>query len=147
MDMQIYFPHLGIHLEHVGKNFSIFGFTIAYYGVVIVIGMLIAMALIMYTAKRFGENPDNYYDVSLMAILIGIVGARAYYVFFAWDMYKDDILQIFNIRNGGLAIYGGIIFGALTVFVYSRVKKRAMVLNSFHVFGGRRGSLWFRLYS
>ena len=62
MDMQIYFPHLGIYLEHVGKNFSIFGFTIAYYGVVIVIGMLIAMALIMYTAKRFGENPDMYYD-------------------------------------------------------------------------------------
>ena len=127
MDMQIYFPHLGIQLEHVGKNFSIFGFTIAYYGVVIVIGMLIAMALIMYTAKRFGENPDNYYDVSLMAILIGIVGARAYYVFFAWDMYKDDILQIFNIRNGGLAIYGGIIFGALTVFVYSRVKKKSFL--------------------
>ena len=127
MDMQIYFPHLGIHLEHVGKNFSIFGFTIAYYGVVIVIGMLIAMALIMYTAKRFGENPDNYYDVSLMAILIGIVGARAYYVFFAWDMYKDDILQIFNIRNGGLAIYGGIIFGSLTVFVYSRVKKKSFL--------------------
>ena len=127
MDMQIYFPHLGIHLEHVGKNFSIFGFTIAYYGVVIVIGMLIAMALIMYTAKRFGENPDNYYDVSLMAILIGIVGARAYYVFFAWDMYKDDILQIFNIRNGGLAIYGGIIFGALTGFVYSRVKKKSFL--------------------
>ena len=127
MDMQIYFPHLGIHLEHVGKNFSIFGFTIAYYGVVIVIGMLIAMALIMYTAKRFGENPDNYYDVSLIAILIGIVGARAYYVFFAWDMYKDDILQIFNIRNGGLAIYGGIIFGALTVFVYSRVKKKSFL--------------------
>lgn len=127
MDMQIYFPHLGIHLEHVGKNFSIFGFTIAYYGVVIVIGMLIAMTLIMYTAKRFGENPDNYYDVSLMAILIGIVGARAYYVFFAWDMYKDDILQIFNIRNGGLAIYGGIIFGALTVFVYSRVKKKSFL--------------------
>ena len=127
MDMQIYFPHLGIHLEHVGKNFSIFGFTIAYYGVVIVIGMLIAMALIMYTAKRFGENPDNYYDVSLMAILIGIVGARAYYVFFAWDMYKDDILQIFNIRNGGLAIYGGIIFGALTVFAYSRLKKKSFL--------------------
>ena len=127
MDMQIYFPHLGIHLEHVGKNFSIFGFTIAYYGVVIVIGMLIAMALIMYTAKRFGENPDNYYDVSLMAILIGIVGARAYYVFFAWDMYKDDLLQIFNIRNGGLAIYGGIIFGALTVFVYTRIKKKSFL--------------------
>ena len=127
MDMQIYFPHLGIHLEHVGKNFSIFGFTIAYYGVVIVIGMLIAMALIMHTAKKFGENPDDYYDVSLMAILIGIVGARAYYVFFAWDMYKDDILQIFNIRNGGLAIYGGIIFGALTVFVYSRLKKKSFL--------------------
>lgn len=127
MDMQIYFPHLGIYLEHVGKNFSIFGFTIAYYGVVIVIGMLIAMALIMYTAKRFGENPDMYYDVSLMAILIGIVGARAYYVFFSWDMYKDDLWQIFYIRNGGLAIYGGILFGTLTVLVYSRVKKKSFL--------------------
>ena len=127
MDMQIYFPHLGIYLEHVGKNFSIFGFTIAYYGVVIVIGMLIAMALIMYTAKRFGENPDMYYDVSLMAILIGIVGARAYYVFFSWDMYKDDLWQIFNIRNGGLAIYGGILFGTLTALVYSRVKKKSFL--------------------
>ncbi len=124
MDMQIYFPHLGIHLEQVGKNFSIFGFTIAYYGVVIVIGMLIAMALIMYTAKRFGENPDNYYDVSLLAILIGIVGARAYYVFFAWDMYKDNLKEIFNIRNGGLAIYGGIIFGLITVLLYCHVKKK-----------------------
>ena len=127
MDMQIYFPHLGIYLEHVGKNFSIFGFTIAYYGVVIVIGMLIAMALIIYTAKRFGENPDMCYDVSLMAILIGIVGARAYYVFFSWDMYKDDLWQIFNIRNGGLAIYGGILFGTLTVLVYSRVKKKSFL--------------------
>ena len=125
--MQIYFPHLGIYLEHVGKNFSIFGFTIAYYGVVIVIGMLIAMALIMYTAKRFRENPDMYYDVILMAILIGIVGARAYYVFFSWDMYKDDLWQIFNIRNGGLAIYGGILFGTLTVLVYSRVKKKSFL--------------------
>ena len=127
MDMQIYFPHLGIYLEHVGKNFSIFGFTIAYYGVVIVIGMLIAMALIMYTAKRFGENPDMYYDVSLMAILSGSVGARAYYVFVSWDMYKDVLWQIFNIRNGGLAIYGGILFGTLTVLVYSRVKKKSFL--------------------
>lgn len=127
MDMQIYFPHLGIQLEHVGKNFSIFGFSIAYYGVVIVIGMLVAIALIMYTARRFGENPDNYYDVSLMAILIGIVGARAYYVFFSWDVYKDDLLQIFNIRNGGLAIYGGILFGILTVFAYARVKKKSFL--------------------
>lgn len=127
MDMQIYFPHLGIYLEHVGKNFSIFGFTIAYYGVVIVIGMLLAIGLIMYTAKSQGENPDQYYDVSLMGILVGIVGARVYYVFFSWDMYRDDLWQIFNIRNGGLAIYGGILFGALTVFVYTRVKKRSFL--------------------
>lgn len=127
MDMQIYFPHLGIYLEHVGKNFSIFGFSVAYYGVVIVLGMLIAIGLITYTAKRFGENPDQYYDVSLMAILIGIVGARVYYVIFAWDTYKNDLLQIFNIRNGGLAIYGGIIFGTLTVLAYSRVKKKSFL--------------------
>ncbi len=127
MDMQIYFPHLGIQLENVGKNFTIFGVSIAYYGVVIALGMVIALGLIMYMAKRLGEDPDPYYNVSLMAILIGVVGARAYYVFFAWDMYKDDPIQIFNIRNGGLAIYGGILFGMLTIYIYTRVKKRSFL--------------------
>lgn len=123
MDMQIYFPHLGIRLEHVGKTFSVFGFPIAYYGVVIVCGMLLALALVMHEAKRSGQDPEMYYNMGLLAILFGIVGARIYYVVFDWELYKNNLLEIFNTRNGGLAIYGGVIGGVLTVFIYAKYKK------------------------
>lgn len=123
MDMQIYFPHLGIYLEHVGKTLTVFGFDIAYYGIVIVTGMLIGVAIAMHEAKRTGQNPDQYIDLSMIGIAAGIVGARIYYVVFAWDSYKDDLLSIFNIRQGGLAIYGGIIGACIAVAIYCRVKK------------------------
>ena len=113
MDYNINFPNLGIYLPHVGKNLSIGGFTIAYYGIVIAVGMLLASQVVMWRAKELGENPDDYLDVFLVTIVVGIIGARVYYVVFAWDAYKDDILSVFNIREGGLAIYGGIIFGIL----------------------------------
>lgn len=125
MDMQINFPHLGIYLEHVGKKVSIFGFDIAYYGIVIVIGMMIAVAIAMHEAKRTGQDPDSYIDLAILGIAAGIVGARIYYVIFAWENYKDDLLRIFNIRQGGLAIYGGIIGACVAVAIYCRVKKRS----------------------
>lgn len=123
MDMQIYFSHLGIRLEYVGKTFSVFGFPIAYYGVVIVCGMLLALALVMHEARRSGQDPELYYNMGLLAILFGIIGARIYYVIFDWQLYKDNLLEIFNIRNGGLAIYGGVIGGVLTVLAYAKYKK------------------------
>lgn len=123
MDMQINFPNLGIYLKHVGKSISVFGFPIAYYGIVIVCGMLLAIWLVMHEAKRTGQNPDDYYNMGLLGILFGIIGARAYYVIFDWDVYKGDLLAILNIRNGGLAIYGGIIGGVITVLIYALVKK------------------------
>ena len=123
MDMQIYFPHLGIYLEHVGKTLTVFGFDIAYYGIVIVTGMLIGVAIAMHEAKRTGQNPDQYIDLAMIGIAAGIVGARIYYVVFAWDSYKDNLLSIFNIRQGGLAIYGGIIGACIAVAIYCRVKK------------------------
>ena len=113
MDMEINFPNLGIYLDHVGKNISIFGFSIAYYGIVIVTGMMIAIWIAQREAKRTGQNPEQYLDLAMIGIAAGILGARIYYVIFAWDYYKDDLLSIFNIRQGGLAIYGGIIGGFL----------------------------------
>lgn len=124
MDMQIYFPHLGIYLEHVGKKLTVFGFDIAYYGIVIVTGMLIAVGIAMREAKRTGQDPDSYLDLAMIGIAAGIVGARIYYVIFAWDYYKNDLLSVFNIRQGGLAIYGGIIGACIAVAVYCRIKKR-----------------------
>ncbi len=123
MDYQINFPHLGIYLEHVGKSISIGSFTIAYYGIVIAIGMLLGIGTILRRAKATGQNPDDYYDIAIGAMVIGIIGARIYYVLFAWDAYRDDLLSIFNIRQGGLAIYGGIIAGVATICVMARRKK------------------------
>ena len=124
MDMEINFPNLGIYLDHVGKNISIFGFSIAYYGIVIVTGMMIAIWIAQREAKRTGQNPEQYLDLAMIGIAAGILGARIYYVIFAWDYYKDDLLSIFNIRDGGLAIYGGIIGACIAVVIYSRKKKQ-----------------------
>ena len=124
MDWNINFPHLGIYLEHVGKSISIGGFTIAYYGIVIGIGIIGGLMLAQWQARRTGQDPEMYLDLAMIAVVLSIIGARVYYVVFAWDMYKDDLLSIFNIRNGGLAIYGGVLTAIATVFVFAKVKKQ-----------------------
>lgn len=124
MDWNINFPHLGIYLEHVGKNISIGGFTIAYYGIVIGIGIIGGLMLVQWQARRTGQDPEMYLDLAMIAVVLSIIGARVYYVVFAWDMYKDDLLSIFNIRNGGLAIYGGVLTAIATVFVFAKVRKQ-----------------------
>jgi len=126
--MDIAFPHIGVYLENVPKNFTIFGFSVAMYGVIIGLGFLIALLIISRVAKWTGQNPDDYWDVAIYIIIFSILGARIYYVFFAWDYYKDNPISVFNIRNGGLAIYGGVIAGFLTLFVYSRLKKKSFFL-------------------
>ena len=105
----IRFPHLGIVIEHLGKSISIFGFDIAYYGIIIGVGMLCGIAMAVHEAKRTGQNPEMYYDFALCAIISAIVGCRIYYVAFEWPYYSQHPLEIFNLRQGGLAIYGGII--------------------------------------
>ena len=89
MHTSIEFPNIGIHLENVGKTVTVFGFDIAYYGIVIGIGMLAGIGMAMMEAKRTGQNQEDYLDLAIFAIIFGIIGARLYYVIFAWDMYKD----------------------------------------------------------
>lgn len=123
MDKNINFPHLGIYLENVGKNISIFGFEIAFYGITIAVAMLAGLWLAMRVAKKTGQDPDTYFNLGMIAIVCALIGARAYYVIFDWGNYKDNLLEIFNLRNGGLAIYGGVIGGVSATLVFSRVKK------------------------
>lgn len=123
MTRTIDFPHLEIHLSSVGNHITVFGFDIAYYGMIIGAGILAGIFMAVYEAKRTGQKEEDYYDLSICAVIISIIGARAYYVIFSWDMYKDDLLSIFNLRQGGLAIYGGVIAAGLTVIVFAKVKK------------------------
>ena len=123
MTRSISFPNLGIYLENVGKSITVFGFEIAYYGMIIGIGVVAGILMAVYEAKRTKQDPDTYYDLAMYAVVLSIIGARIYYVIFSWDSYKDDLLSIFNIRQGGLAIYGGVITAIIVVFVFARVKK------------------------
>ncbi|MCI8995188.1 MAG: prolipoprotein diacylglyceryl transferase [Lachnospiraceae bacterium] len=128
MEDQIIFPHLGITLEHVGKSISVFGIEIAYYGIIIALGILTGFLLAQWIARRTGQDPEVYLDLILYAVFFAIVGARLYYVIFSWDMFRDDLLSIFNLRNGGLAIYGGVIGAVLTVYVFSKKRKLSFPL-------------------
>ena len=123
MHYDIAFPNLGISFEHVGKNIDIFGFTIAYYGIIIGAAILLGFLIATAEAKRTGQNPEDYMDMGIIGVIAGIVGARLYYVIFSWDMYKDNLLHIFNLREGGLAIYGGVIGAVIAVFALARWKK------------------------
>lgn len=122
-DYSISFPHLGIYLEYVPKTITIFGFDIAYYGIIIAFGILAGLWIACHMAKKSGMDPDIIMDFVIYAIVFSIIGARAYYVVFSWDMYKDNLFEILNIRNGGLAIYGAVIAAFLTLAVYAKVKK------------------------
>ena len=123
MHRTIDFPNLGIHLKSVGDHITVFGFDIAYYGITIAIAMIVGISIALHEAKRTGQNQDTYLDLLMLTMLTSVVGARIYYVIFSWDNYKDNLGEILNIRNGGLAIYGGIIAGVITVFIYSKITK------------------------
>lgn len=122
-EVDISFVHLGITIENLKNQISVFGFSIAYYGIIIGIGMLTGIWVAQNDAKRRGQDPDIYLDFALYGIIFAIIGARLYYVIFEWDMYKDNLLQIFNLRAGGLAIYGGVIGAVLTLIVFTRKRK------------------------
>ena len=122
MHTEISFPNLGIYLKNVGKSIDLFGIEIAYYGIIIGTAILLGFWIASREAKRTGQNPENYLDMGIIGVIAGIVGARLYYVIFSWDMYKDNLLDIFNLREGGLAIYGGVIAAVISVLVLAKVK-------------------------
>ena len=127
-DMDIAFPNLGIYLRNVPKTIMIGNFGIALYGIVIGLGMILGLTLASRVAKKTGQDPDVIWDLAAPLLIFGIMGARLYYVIFMWDYYKNDPIQILNLRGGGLAIYGGIIAGVLTLYIYCKVRKQKFTL-------------------
>lgn len=97
--------------------FTIFGLDIMWYGVIIASGIIIATAIIYKRAPKHDLNSDKMLDFILISVPAGIIGSRLYFVIFNWGMYKGDILSIVNLRLGGLAIHGGLIFGLGTAAV------------------------------
>lgn len=126
----IRFPNLGITLKNVKESISLFGFEIKFYGIIIALGFLLAYLVVSKEAKRTGQRDEDYLDFLLWLVIPAIVGARLYYVLFSLDDYivkgrgfKDTILDIINIRNGGLAIYGGVIAGVIVAIVFCKKRK------------------------
>lgn len=121
----IRFPNLGILLSDIASGISIGGFEIKFYGIIIASGFLMGLWVAMQEAKRTGQDPELYVDYLLCMVIPAIVGARLYYVIFSWDYYKQDLARIFRIREGGLAIFGGVIAGVLVLFIFAKIRKQS----------------------
>lgn len=121
---EIAFPGLGINgITVKSEAFSLFGVSIAWYGIIIACGMILAIIFGLSQMKKYGIDPDRATDVIIGGIIGGVVGARAYYVLMNWDTYSKDLKTIFQTRNGGLAIYGGIIGALLVGVIMCRIRK------------------------
>lgn len=103
--------------------FQIGNFEVRWYGILIAFGVIVAILLASYNCKRKDVDFDVILDGFFVAFPAAIIGARAYYVIFEFQNYRDNIIDIFNIRKGGLAIHGGLIGAFLAVYIYSKIKK------------------------
>lgn len=120
---QVIFPKLGIDITINDTAFTLFGLEIKWYGLLITLGMLLAMIYCFSQMKKYGIDPDRAIDAVIGGIIGGLIGARAYYVIMQWEDYAGNWKSIFNIRNGGLAIYGGIIGAVIVGGIVAKLRK------------------------
>lgn len=121
----ISFPGLGLELNPP-SYFSIGPLTVHFYGVIIALGLVLAVVYGMRRSKQFGFTEDHILDGVLWIVPFAILCARLYYCVFEWDSYKDNPISILYIWEGGLAIYGGVIGAAIGIIVYARIKKLSL---------------------
>ena len=122
-DNEIVFPRLGIDLHVDSTAFTVFGASVTWYGVIITLGMLLAMIYAFSRMRSFGIDSDRAIDGVIGGVIGGIIGARIYYVAFHWSEYSGDWKSIINIRSGGLAIYGGVIGALLVGSIVCKLRK------------------------
>ena len=119
---EIWFPNFfDIRISHLSRViFSPFGFDIYWYAVCVISGYLAALVTLRAIAKKTGQDPDLYTDYILYVLIFGLLGARIYYVVFNFDSYRGDLAKIFSTRDGGLAVYGGLILTGLYTIRYTK---------------------------
>jgi len=122
----ISFPNMGWEFEISRIAFTVFGVPVYFYGLLIGMGLLLAFMYAIYETKRAGIAQDDLLNMLLIAVPVSIVCARVYYVIFQWDYYKNNLTEIFNIRGGGIAIYGAVIGAAVVVYTYCHIKKLSL---------------------
>ena len=120
---QISFPMLGDWSIDPPYSFNLFGLEIYFYGVIIALGFILAALYCAKRAKKFGLSSDELYELVIWLIPTCIIGARLYYVLFKLDYFIANPDKIFALRDGGLAIYGGIIAGIIVGIIWCRAKK------------------------
>lgn len=119
----ISFPRLGIELTVSRSLFSIFGIPIYTYGLLIGLGIVLGFIYATKETKKQGISQDDFLNMFLIGVPVAIICARLYYVIFSWSSYKNNLWEIFNLRGGGIAIYGGVIGAAAVVLIYCKKKK------------------------
>lgn len=123
----IEFPKLGIHLgvDPIAFSLNIFGMTLSvhWYGAIIALAILVALILALRQTKKFGIKEDDLIDMFLIALPVSIIFARLFFVAGKWELYRNDILGIFRIWEGGVTIYGAIAGAVLSVWIFSRIRK------------------------
>lgn len=117
------FPALGLSFTLKRVAFQAGPFTVYWYGILIAIGVALALAYALTRARKSGVHPDRFIDVIMGGFVGGIVGARLYYVVFEWDYFKDHLSDIYKTWTGGLGIYGGIIGALLVAWLVCRWRK------------------------
>lgn len=121
------FPGLNLEFEFSKIAFSIFGVSVYKYAVCIVLGIVVALILCRLAKEKFEVDYSFVLENTILAIIFGTIGARLYYVLFNLEYYSTHVSEIFDFRSGGLAIYGGLLFGALAIIIHCKIRKKEVL--------------------
>ncbi len=123
MEKQVGFPGINLELQVSDIAFVISDVKVYWYGILIISAIIVMSLALIKESKRYKIKYENILEMLVITIPISFICARIYYVIFEFDYYSQNLNQILNIKNGGLAIYGGIIGGVISIYVYSKIKK------------------------
>lgn len=118
------FPGFNLEFQFSKIAFSILGIDIYKYALCIVFGIIVALILCRFSKEKYGVEFDFVVENFIIGMFFGIIGARLYFIIFNFEYYSKNILEIFQIRDGGLAIYGGLILGLIAVVINCKIRKK-----------------------